>query len=443
MEWLIAFHRGIFLSGIFLLLAGCATPPSITRVGKELPPSTKGVQTPDIVAANAREFLEFCVDLDNQDDRMHSGYDAKFDPIRSRIWHKEVDSREKVAQTLASHSASHASQRLPQDCPVAPSGNANKDFPALVCDPQRNGFGPFQNAWILYANKDRSAFTLAIRGTIISSRPSVVEDLLATTIKAVDGLKIDETPIRFGMTSSAEVHAGFAYATFSLLFDHEFGALPELLKLPHGTQLYIVGHSQGAAMATLTQALLHYGMEDHLAGLTEGQFRLKSYVFAQPKPGNVDFANDFMHVTSLHGDAIVINNDLDPIPRVPFTFELTSDWSGDIGGEQVWLRGVQEVARIGISLRSIVSTATQKKIDAYIKTEQIFYYFDLPRNGATTHAFNQNGGGVSVNYAAAGWILPLQGDPHALVTRADDPFYQHHATTYRELLKQLDEFSGN
>ncbi len=438
----IAIHRGIFLWGIFFLLAGCATPPSITRVGKEPSLSTKGMQKPDIVVANAREFLEFCVDLDSQDDRLRTGYDAKFNPIQSRVWYKETDSREKVAQALASHSTSHALQNRLQDCPVALSGDAQKDAQALVGDPRCNGFGPFQNAWILYANKDRSAFALAIRGTVITSHPSVVEDLLATTIKAVNGLTIDDTPIRFGMTSSAEVHAGFAYATFSLLFDHDFGALHELLNLPQGAQLYIVGHSQGAAMATLTQALLYFGMEDHLAGLSEGQFQLKSYVFAQPKPGNVDFANDFMYVTNWHGNAIVINNDLDPITRVPFTFELTSDWSYDIGGKPVWLKGIQEVAQIGTSLRSIVSTALQEKIDAYVKTEQIFF-FGAPKNGAATHAFNQNGGGVSVNYAAAGLILPLQGDPQALVAHANDPFYQHHATTYRELLKQLDELSGD
>jgi len=82
----------------------------------------------------------------------------------------------------------------------------------------------------------------------------------------------------------AEVHTGFAYATFSMLFDAKYGILKTLLDqhVPPGSILFITGHSQGAAMPTLVHAFFYYAMREEKYGLTKGQYVLKSYVFAQP-----------------------------------------------------------------------------------------------------------------------------------------------------------------
>jgi hypothetical protein len=83
----------------------------------------------------------------------------------------------------------------------------------------------------------------------------VIEDALLRPIKANPGINIrDDQWVKFADMEHAEVHSGFAYATMSLLFDDNYGLLTRLLDrnlIPNGSDLYIVGHSQGAAMATL------------------------------------------------------------------------------------------------------------------------------------------------------------------------------------------------
>jgi hypothetical protein len=413
---------------LLLVLSGCSNAAPLVLPNPSTSESGDGFPSNGLDKGEATEFIEFCVDLDSQDDRLKPGYDKNLDPKFGADWSSIKDSRTLVADDAVATGKLHLPppKNDDSDCEV-PASDKDK----IEKDPRCNGFGPFQNAWVLYkSNKVENTYALAIRGTVMGSKRNVVEDLLATTISASSGLRLEgRDPVRFASLSSAEVHGGFAYATFSMLFDNDFGAMRYLDKLPQGAKLYIVGHSQGAAMATLTHALLHYGMEDNLAELKPGRFKLKSYGYAQPKPGNVDFANDFMNITFPHGSAVVINNDIDPVPKVPFTFELDSDWDSDIGGSESWLKFIKSIAGAGKTLRSGFSSAMQDKIDKLVKGEKLDYFGKAK--------FAKFTGGASVNYASAGLIIPLRGDVDALVTKKADSFYQHHATTYRDLLVQI------
>lgn len=406
---------------VVFLVAGCSTTAPIERKNPSRNESGDGFPS-GFDASEVKNFIEFCVDLNSQDDRLDPKHDPIFNPKPTPDWLPLVDSRKMVAQAIVSgkiKSGKHGDAD-DEDCHADRTNEK-----AIENDPRCNGFGPFQNAWVLYQNdKQPNTYALAIRGTVVSNAPTVVEDMLASTISAVDGLKIGGTPVRFASLSSAEVHAGFAYATFSTLFDTDFGAFKVLEKLPEGSRLYIVGHSQGAAMATLTHALLHYGMDDNLgAKLHPGRFKLKSYGFAQAKPGNADFANEFMYITYRHGNGVAINNDLDPIPKVPFSFESSSDWVYGISGKGFWISAIHGAASAGRSVRSWFSSAVEKNIDEYVKTEN-FYLFDGKK-------LETKRSGSSLNYASAGIVVPLHGE---IVEKKGDEFYQHHATTYRRLL---------
>lgn len=413
---------GVACLVVVFLVAGCSTTSPIERKNPSRNDSGDGFPSKGFDVSEVKDFIEFCVDLNSQDDRLAPGYSPIFDPKPTPDWRVTADSRKRVMEAIVSGKIKSGKHRDKddEDCQVPTT-----DAVGLEKDPRCNGFGPFQNAWVLYQNqKQPNTYALAIRGTVVSSKPTVIEDMLASTVSAVDGIKIGGTPVRFASLSSAEVHAGFAYATFSTLFDKDFGAFKELEKLPEGSKLYIVGHSQGAAMATLTHAMLHYGMEDSLGNkLHAGRYKLKSYGFAQAKPGNADFANEFMAITYKYGNGVAINNDLDPIPKVPFSFESGSDWVYGISGKGFWISAIHSAAGAGKSIRSWFSSAVEKNIDEYVKTEN-FYLFDGKK-------LETKRSGSSLNYASAGMVVPLHGE---IVEKKGDEFYQHHATTYRGLL---------
>lgn len=382
----------------------------------------------------AKDFVEFCVELNSQDDRQtypnNQVYIPKFDPK----WHAIYDSREQVAKVN--------SGTLPeQNCNDKPNCKKISDNPKI------NGFGPFQNAWVLYKDTTMpSTYAIAIRGTVISNNPTLIEDLLVTTIMATDGIEFKKgkfAPIRFADLTDAEVHSGFAYGTFMTLFDNDYGILKQLDKISSGAKIFIVGHSQGASMTTLVHAFLHYAMRDKQFGLGEKGFKLKSYAIAQPKPGNLAFSMDFANITHQHNNAVVINNTLDVVPKVPFTFELTADWDTDIQGKGFWISAIHGVANVGMKIRGLFSSAVEKKIAQTKEIDKFYRFDDLERDVKLNIP-----SGASLNYVSAGFIIPLDGymvkkedTTTPYVGQLNDPFIQHHAVSYRQLIEE--KFGSN
>ncbi|MHB8392130.1 MAG: lipase family protein [Acidobacteriaceae bacterium] len=86
------------------------------------------------------------------------------------------------------------------------------------------------------------------------------------------------------------------------------------------------GYGQGAAIATLLHAMLLQTSTDApgvLPGvLKKWEFQFKSYVFAQPKPGNWQFGHDFGQAAGNRGFAICVNNNRDWVPQVPLSVDL-------------------------------------------------------------------------------------------------------------------------
>ncbi|WP_446810945.1 lipase family protein [Methylomonas sp. 2BW1-5-20] len=201
-------------------------------------------------------------------------------------------------------------------------------------DIKTNGLHPLNNAWLMAQSaSDPGHIAIAIRGTV-SERRSILADAYAATIPAYAGLEYPKDtprPIAFAATPDAEVHMGFGYAAFSLLFDPQHGILAQLQQRQTQqpiTKITITGHSQGAAVATLIHAFLYYATVDRhnpyqLAFAAKPA--LKSYLFAQPKPGNLQFAQDFARIAA--ETAYVINNDRDPVPQVPLSLETVTEVS--------------------------------------------------------------------------------------------------------------------
>ncbi|MGR9087246.1 MAG: lipase family protein [Gammaproteobacteria bacterium] len=371
------------------------------------------------VADEARQLLEFCIELNDQDDRNTHPEDSEFKP-HFGSWVIEYDSRN-----------------------------------GLGTDPAQNGFGPFENAWILLRNQDKPGdYALAIRGTIGQAK-SILDDFLATTISARAGIEFPKQrilPVTFAVTPGAEVHLGFAYAAFTLLFDKDRGILSVLRSglIPGGAGLMITGHSQGAAIATLVHAFLHYGVSDpgDRYGLQSKQLALKSYVFAQPKPGNYQFAMDFAQIAGSRGAGFVVNNSLDPVTLLPLSREtLSESISGTLeenqmqgmGVKGILIKGAGRLSRTIFKLRNLVAEGVGDKLAKFYHQKEMqnidTRYFAGISSEADTPV-------KSLNYTLCGALIPLFGEfkgGSLYPPRQEgevDVLLQHHATTYRKLLRR-------
>jgi hypothetical protein len=378
----------------------------------------------------AMAMLEFCIDLDNQDDRAkppaRNIYKMRAD--RFSGWELIDDSRVRYAD--AKHLAGAA--RAQPDC---------------------NGFPPFGSAWTLWRNADaakrgENVYALAFRGTVFSHEPSVVEDALVTTVAGRHGLELPVgrfLNVTFATQARSEVHEGFAYGVFGQLFDREFGALARVQQaVPHGSTLIITGHSQGAALATLAHAFFFYAAQEGRFGIAEMKLNLRSYAFAQPKPGNAQFSQDFAGITGAGATSFTFNNTIDPVPMLPpthgFLFGAFEDSPrvNNPGWEAV--RMINNAANaFSRALGGFSENSLAKKINKLKRQSDDGLYLarQLP---AVPNA--KPAAGVSQNYTAAGNVIPLVGlhDGSAYYGSpgdADDAFIQHHATTYRRLLETM------
>ena len=192
------------------------------------------------------------------------------------------------------------------------------DWVSLYLSPE---FGIFDNVWQLLhnpkANPER--YTILIRGTVDESG-SIIDDLLSLMIPA-SGTVLGHG-YNFADDPQAGVHLGFALAALLMLWDPTDGILARMAQLcPRGSDVYIAGHSQGAAIATLIRSFL--------SNLPPGQdlgHAYKSYVLALPKPGNSHYVSDYNAAFANAGMAYCLANSQDWVPQTPLTLE----WIGDV-----------------------------------------------------------------------------------------------------------------
>lgn len=157
----------------------------------------------------ALNFIEFCIELNNQDDRQELAakgaapaameqVEAQIDPA---LWNPTplFDSRKKVAADYVRfRSPDYVPQPGEDDLShwkklfvkleerAAAKGIAPLTQQRIENCPDLNGFGPWQNAWLLYQGVGVNAgrYAVAIRGTVFSNAPSAVEDAYFQPVRA-------------------------------------------------------------------------------------------------------------------------------------------------------------------------------------------------------------------------------------------------------------------
>lgn len=295
--------------------------------------------------------------------------------------------------------------------------------------------GPFDEKWQLW-HSAAGSWAIALRGTVMKAG-SIFEDLISILVSAAGAITVGPHPIpyRFAADAAAGVHLGFALGTLLLLKDPEHGILAQLAT--HGVapgDVYITGHSQGAAMATLLRSYFEYASDAPV------RCSYKTYVFAQPKPGNEHYALDFEARFANAGLAFRVTNSLDWVPQVPFTLELLEDINRPnplsvLTSPSLLMSLLMKLLeRVVSEARSLVETHAR----AHLQVKAAALARKVAPAPAPAATLLASGFDVpvlhSLDFASAGTEVALVGTPCA-EDECHDAFFEHHATTYYKLLQ--------
>ena len=200
--------------------------------------------------------------------------------------------------------------------------------------------------------------------------------------------------------------------------------------------MLVTGHSQGAAMATLLRSYLQYS-PNALSGVS-----YKTYVYAQPKPGNDHYAADFENRFSNPGLGFRVTNSLDWVPQVPFTLEFLGDINEPnplsvLTRPEFLIKVAKSIPVRGISL--LVEDASHSIVTRQIeRVRPALQQLMTRKAGPAAIVFD---GAIDVplmitfNFANAGTNFSLMGNP-CVDAQCADLFFEHHASTYYGLLQK-------
>jgi Lipase (class 3) len=292
--------------------------------------------------------------------------------------------------------------------------------------------GPFDNLWQLWRRTADGVLAVAVRGTTMNAG-SILEDLIALMIRSKGTLQLGPThyDYQFAADPQADVHLGFSLGALLLLKDPVNGILSQLASngVGAGSKVYVTGHSQGAAIATLIRSYLEYAPE------APKQVDYKTYVYAQPKPGNDHYAEDFESRFSDQDFAFRVTNSLDWVPQVPFTIEFVTDINRP--------NPLSVLAAMPLTLAILQKAVDQVMVVAHMHAQMRLQEAaaSLARLGPLTPVTAPLAAAtaaapfaLTLNYVNAGTEVALIGVP-CVGDQCKDAFFEHHAATYYGLLQ--------
>lgn len=295
---------------------------------------------------------------------------------------------------------------------------------------------PFTEKWQLWQNTT-GAYAIVVRGTVYDPG-SILEDLLAFLALAAGSVTIGPYRIdyKFAADPHASVNVGFTLGALLVLKDPVNGILAQLAyKVPAGSQIYVTGHSQGAAVATLLRSYLQYA-----ADRPNKNYSYKTYVYAQPKPGNNHYAYDFENLFSNSGLAFRVTNSLDWVPQVPFTIQITSDINTPNPLSALTMLSsmiLTTLTGFGNEARRIIVERVRSRLQLKAAVlAQVVAPGALP--GVVPELLTAHGFDVpiapSLNFVNVATQIALIGTP-CVGDECQDIFFDHHTATYYAPLK--------
>ena len=294
------------------------------------------------------------------------------------------------------------------------------------------------NRWDLWLS-DESTAVISIRGTTMETA-SWLENFYAAMVPAKGQLKLSNNFIfdyHLCDDDKAAVHTGWLIGTAFLSRD----ILPKLDSLSKIgiKEFYIMGHSQGGAIAYLLTA--HFLNLQRTSKLSN-ELVFKTYCSAAPKPGNLHFAYAYENMTK-GGWSFTVVNSADWVPEAPFSIQTTMDFNpaNPFANAKKAIKKAPFLKRIAMNyFYNSLDKPTQKANKRYQKqlgrTLGVFIKKSLPEY-VTPSYFNSN------NYARTGDNVVLYADQHyyTLFPIDNEKIWTHHA--FEPYLYLCDKYQEN
>lgn len=279
------------------------------------------------------------------------------------------------------------------------------------------------NRWDLFTSVNLPA-VISIRGTT-KNGISWLENFYAAMTAATGRIKIsNQYTFDYCMAENprAAIHTGWLIATACL----SRTIIPKIDSLFRAgqTQFYIVGHSQGGAIAYLLTAQLHYMQKQ---GKIPAQIRFKTYCSAAPKPGNLYFAYDYETYTQNGWAYNVVNAD-DWVPESPVAIQSNTDFNEINPFSDVKNSIRKQKLGIQIAMKAVyknlvrpVSKARNKNIRYLGKKTAILIRKNLPEYVEPVYV-------QTSNYTRAGNYITLKGNAeyYTLFPNRKEKVFMHH-----------------
>jgi hypothetical protein len=187
----------------------------------------------------------------------------------------------------------------------------------------RSQVSPLMNRFDVWNTIDNKA-VIAIRGSIVDPGGlSFTAAFYSPMVPAIGKIKISETKTfeyKVAELPGAAVHLGMLLG-LAHISDELVGQIKE--QYDKGIRDFILlGHSQGSGIGFLATSYIRYLQKE---GKLPQDFRLKSYLIAAPKTGNLLYAYDYQKMND-GGWAMSVNNVLDWVPCIGITFQTAVDF---------------------------------------------------------------------------------------------------------------------
>jgi len=187
----------------------------------------------------------------------------------------------------------------------------------------RSKVSPLLNRFDVWMTDDKKA-VLSIRGSIVDTAAlSFTAAFYVPMVPAIGKIKMSDSKTfeyKVAELPGAGVHLGMLLA-----LGHISDELIDQIKKQYADGIrdfIILGHSQGSGIGFLATSYIRYLQKD---GKLPADFRLKTYLIAAPKTGNVQFAYDYEKIT-MGGWAMSVNNVLDWVPSIGVTLQAAQDF---------------------------------------------------------------------------------------------------------------------
>ena len=294
------------------------------------------------------------------------------------------------------------------------------------------------NRWDLWLS-DESTAVISIRGTTMETA-SWLENFYAAMVPAKGQLKLSNDFVfdyNLCDDEKAAVHTGWLIGTAFLSRD----ILPKLDSLSKIgiKEFYIMGHSQGGAIAYLLTA--HF-LSLQKSNKISNELVFKTYCSAAPKPGNLHFAYAYENMTQ-GGWSFTVVNSADWVPEAPFSIQTTMDFNpaNPFANAKKAIKKAPFLKRIAMNyFYNSLDKPTKKANKRYQKqlgrTLGVFIKKSLPEY-VTPSFFNSN------NYARTGNNVVLYADQnyYTMFPIDNEKIWTHHA--FEPYLYLCDKFQEN